>query len=155
LVNAENIDVFYYAFVCVIVLSSLISACNVQQGNQQSSAQKKEDSYSAEWTRPETPIKISYMTYDFGSPEWNIASNNKPDSIKRVEARVKDLFNIKFEYEIGSGEAYDTMVTTRLAAVGRQFKYTLIIVSSLPIILVYPFLQKYFIKGALLGSLKE
>lgn len=95
------------------------------------------------------------MTYDFGSPEWNIASNNKPDSIKRVEARVKDLFNIKFEYEIGSGEAYDTMVTTRLAAVGGQFKYTLIIVSSLPIILVYPFLQKYFIKGALLGSLKE
>ncbi|HHV96621.1 MAG TPA: carbohydrate ABC transporter permease [Clostridiaceae bacterium] len=41
------------------------------------------------------------------------------------------------------------------AAVGGQLKYTLIIVSSLPIILVYPFLQKYFIKGALLGSLKE
>lgn len=40
-------------------------------------------------------------------------------------------------------------------AVGAQLKYTIIVISSLPIIMVYPFIQKYFIKGALLGSLKE
>jgi putative aldouronate transport system permease protein len=30
-----------------------------------------------------------------------------------------------------------------------------IIVATLPIVLVYPFVQKHFIKGAMLGSLKE
>ena len=35
-----------------------------------------------------------------------------------------------------------------------QIKYAVIIVGSLPMILVYPFLQKYFEKGIMLGSLK-
>lgn len=34
-------------------------------------------------------------------------------------------------------------------------KMAAIIVATLPIILVYPFIQKYFIKGALIGSLKD
>jgi putative aldouronate transport system permease protein len=42
-----------------------------------------------------------------------------------------------------------------MAAVGSQLKFTVMVVASVPIIMVYPFVQKYFIKGALLGSLKE
>jgi len=33
-------------------------------------------------------------------------------------------------------------------------KYAVIIVSTLPIIMVYPFLQKYFVQGVMIGSLK-
>jgi multiple sugar transport system permease protein/putative aldouronate transport system permease protein len=33
-------------------------------------------------------------------------------------------------------------------------KYSLIIVSSIPLIIIYPFIQKYFIKGIMVGSLK-
>ncbi len=32
---------------------------------------------------------------------------------------------------------------------------TMTIVASLPIIMVYPFLQKYFVKGMTLGGVKE
>jgi putative aldouronate transport system permease protein len=33
-------------------------------------------------------------------------------------------------------------------------KYSLIIVSSLPVLIIYPFVQKYFVKGVMIGSLK-
>ena len=33
-------------------------------------------------------------------------------------------------------------------------KYGVMIVSTLPIIVVYPFLQKYFVKGMMVGSVK-
>ena len=36
-----------------------------------------------------------------------------------------------------------------------QMKYTVIIVSSLPMLIAYPFFQQYFVKGVMLGSLKE
>jgi putative aldouronate transport system permease protein len=38
--------------------------------------------------------------------------------------------------------------------VGEALKYATIMVGTIPILLVYPFLQKYFVKGALIGSLK-
>lgn len=35
-----------------------------------------------------------------------------------------------------------------------QMKYSLIIVSSIPVMLLYPFVQKYFVKGVMIGSVK-
>lgn len=36
-----------------------------------------------------------------------------------------------------------------------QLKYAMIIFTSLPVLFTYPFFQKYFVKGVMLGSLKE
>lgn len=36
-----------------------------------------------------------------------------------------------------------------------QIKYSVIIVAILPIIMVYPFLQRYFVSGVLIGAIKE
>lgn len=35
-----------------------------------------------------------------------------------------------------------------------QLKFTVIVVASLPMMVIYPFFQKYFVKGVMLGSLK-
>jgi putative aldouronate transport system permease protein len=48
--------------------------------------------------------------------------------------------------EIGQGSDY--------IAVEKTIKYAVIMVSTLPIMLVYPFLQRYFVKGVMVGSLK-
>ncbi|MGO4269968.1 ABC transporter permease, partial [Paenibacillus sp. TAF58] len=33
-------------------------------------------------------------------------------------------------------------------------KMAVVVVATLPLLIIYPFLQKYFVKGALLGSVK-
>ena len=33
-------------------------------------------------------------------------------------------------------------------------KYVIIVVSTLPLMMVYPFVQKYFVKGVMIGSVK-
>ena len=40
-------------------------------------------------------------------------------------------------------------------SVGMSIKYATIMVATVPILCVYPFLQKYFAKGVMIGSLKE
>lgn len=48
------------------------------------------------------------------------------------------------------GEVGDNVVV-----VGKSVQYAGIVVAITPIILIYPFLQKHFVKGVLIGSLKE
>ncbi|OPJ57371.1 carbohydrate ABC transporter permease [Clostridium oryzae] len=40
-------------------------------------------------------------------------------------------------------------------SISETIKYALIIVSTVPVLFVYPFLQKYFVKGVMVGALKE
>ena len=36
----------------------------------------------------------------------------------------------------------------------RSMKYAIILVSSLPMLILYPFVQKYFTKGVMVGAIK-
>ena len=41
-----------------------------------------------------------------------------------------------------------------MAALGKNIKYAVIFITTLPILVVYPFVQKYFVKGVMVGSIK-
>ena len=38
--------------------------------------------------------------------------------------------------------------------IGEVMKYAAIVVSSLPLMIIYPFLQKYFVQGVMVGAVK-
>ena len=44
---------------------------------------------------------------------------------------------------------------TDVEDVGQTIKYATIIVSTVPILCVYPFIQKHFVKGVMIGAVKE
>lgn len=48
----------------------------------------------------------------------------------------------------------DPMAAQRLAQMSSVIKYSAIVISTVPIICVYPFLQKYFVQGVMIGSIK-
>ena len=55
------------------------------------------------------------------------------------------------------GDTQDMMEGTATAdavSLSQSLKYAVIIVSTVPILLVYPFMQKYFVKGVMIGSVK-
>ena len=64
-----------------------------------------------------------------------------------MNANQLDLSNIT-----GSGAELADMVYRANMAQG--MKYSIVIVASIPLIIVYPFLQKYFVKGVMIGSVK-
>lgn len=48
----------------------------------------------------------------------------------------------------------DDLEAAQLQEVSEVLKYALIIVASVPMLILYPFIQKYFVKGVMIGSLK-
>jgi putative aldouronate transport system permease protein len=55
----------------------------------------------------------------------------------------------------GEGVSSSAIAKTRDVAVTEDgLKFAAIVVSVIPIIAVYPFIQKYFVKGVMLGSVK-
>lgn len=52
---------------------------------------------------------------------------------------------------MGGADAMEAMERQKLA---EQLKYGVIVVSALPLLCIYPFLQRYFIKGVMVGAVK-
>lgn len=46
-------------------------------------------------------------------------------------------------------------LASELRATADMMKYAAIVVSTAPIMMLYPFLQKYFNKGVMIGAIKE
>jgi multiple sugar transport system permease protein/putative aldouronate transport system permease protein len=49
----------------------------------------------------------------------------------------------------------DPRILEEMISIMLQLKYAVMVVGAVPMMILYPFIQKYFIKGMLIGSLKE
>ena len=50
--------------------------------------------------------------------------------------------------------AEQILYLTRQAYMAEAMKYAIIFIASLPLLIAYPFVQKHFVKGVMVGSVK-
>ncbi|MEG0910583.1 MAG: carbohydrate ABC transporter permease [Ruthenibacterium sp.] len=77
-------------------------------------------------------------------PEW------KPLQIIMREVLMQSQFNAEMLQQGGDTAG---LLQEELRA-AEQIKYALIVVASLPVMAIYPFIQKYFVKGVTVGAVK-
>jgi ABC-type glycerol-3-phosphate transport system permease component len=99
-----------------------------------------------------TPILAVLVLY-YAVGHWNSYFN------ALIYLRSKDLIslqlalrNILMANQFSGDTGADGFAS--MAKTGLTIKYAVIVVSSLPVVILYPFIQKYFIRGIMVGSIK-
>jgi len=99
---------------------------------------------------PLSKATIAVLVLYYALAHWNAWFNAS------IYLRDSDLFPIQLVVrrllETGSDTTSGDFVAVRYSEL---IKYGLIVVVSTPIIVVYPFIQKYFTKGVMLGAVKS
>ncbi len=99
---------------------------------------------------PLSKAVVSVMVLFYGVGHWNAWFN----ALLYIKDREKiplqlALRSILIQEQVNTGEgAVDSM------GMAENIKFATIIVATLPILCVYPFIQKYFVKGVMIGAVK-
>ena len=106
-------------------------------------------------TLPLSKAVIAVITLYYAVGHWNsYFSAFLYLSEKRLYPLQLILRDILVANSISSTEITDDAILAGKQGMADLLKYALIIVSSAPIIAMYPFVQKYFVKGVMIGSVK-
>ena len=95
------------------------------------------------------------MALYFGVGRWNsyfgemIFLRDRSKFPLQLFLREILLININNANNAAGNDAADVLYLDTLV------KYAMIIISTVPILCIYPFVQKYFMKGVMMGSIKE
>ena len=89
----------------------------------------------------------------YGVSHWNSWFNAmiflQDRSLYPLQLILREILIIGEATSMAEGASQDEIII-----LGETLKYATIMVATLPIFLVYPLLQKYFVKGALIGAIK-
>lgn len=97
---------------------------------------------------------LAVMVLFYGTSVWNQFMNAlmymEDQSKMPLQVILRNLILINQANNI-TVDASEVIMRQKLA---EQLKYGIIVVSALPLLIAYPFLQKYFTKGVMIGAVK-
>ena len=101
-----------------------------------------------------TPV-LAILTLFYGLEHWNnyftalIYLNSREYMSLQIFLREILIQNVVFE-----GDPLELVDSVRRAYMLQVMRYGVIVVSSVPMLILYPFVQKYFVQGVMIGALK-
>ncbi len=98
---------------------------------------------------------IAVLVLFYGVSHWNSYFNAMIYlNDKNLYPLTLFLREILMADQIDPSTVTDPEMQAKLAQSAGVIKYALIVVSMIPVLLIYPFIQKYFVKGVMIGSVK-
>ncbi|KIL39482.1 sugar ABC transporter permease [Gordoniibacillus kamchatkensis] len=96
---------------------------------------------------------MAVMVLFYAVGHWNSFFN------ALIYIRSKDLYPLQLVMRemllISQADSFDSSTgMANKVLLAESIKYVVIIISSLPVLVMYPFVQKHFVKGVMIGSLK-
>ncbi|MEH7418366.1 carbohydrate ABC transporter permease [Neobacillus drentensis] len=100
------------------------------------------------------PIIAVLVLYQFVA-QWNSYFDAmiylKSENLQPLQIVLRSIL---VQMQPRPGMIQDAQNTAQLQQIAEMVKYSSIVISSLPLIIIYPFFQKYFEKGVMVGSIK-
>lgn len=100
---------------------------------------------------------LAVLALNFATGQWNSYFSamiylSDPDKFP-LQIILRNIL-IQNTVDFTSISSMDVTNLVEKQYLAELLKYSLIIISSIPLLIVYPFIQKYFIKGIMVGSIK-
>ena len=101
---------------------------------------------------------LAILCLYYGLAHWNdyftglIYINTR--SLQPLQLFLREILIQNAQLEMGSGDMMALEDSMRRVYMMQVMRYGLIVVSSVPMLILYPFVQKYFNQGVMIGALK-
>ncbi|TLS49607.1 carbohydrate ABC transporter permease [Paenibacillus antri] len=99
---------------------------------------------------------IAVMVLFYAVGHWNAFFNAliylRNDALYPLQLVLREILIISQSSYLDEGGSSFGMTEKLLLA--ESIKYALIIIASIPVLIMYPFVQKHFVKGVMIGSIK-
>lgn len=104
---------------------------------------------------PLSKALVAVLTLFYAVGHWNSFFNAliylEKQEMYPLQLILRDILLVNQSAIAGTGDEKDIIMLQKLADL---LKHSIIVVASLPVLCLYPFVQKYFVKGVMIGSIK-
>lgn len=99
-------------------------------------------------------IAVMVLFYAVGG-HWNAFFNAliylRDDQLYPLQLILREILLVN---QLSGTESAGMFGMDEKILLGESIKYALVVVASVPVLIMYPFVQKHFVKGVMIGSIK-